>query len=240
MKKTGFLISFEGGEGCGKSTQVKKFLQYLEEKKIDFLLTREPGGTDVGEKIRNILLHDKSDLSANTEFLLFSASRSKLVEDVIRPVLKEGKVVVMDRYFDSSFAYQGFAGGMDLSVIEKITELAIGENLASKKSSQSAVPKLTILLDLSYEAGMKRKSADENLKNLDRIESKAKAYHDNVREGYLKLAKRFDERIFVVDASKTPDEVFENIKNEFEKRYAISKIEKKCDCLGLSKTKDLK
>ena len=219
MKKSGFLISFEGGEGCGKSTQVKKFLQYLEEKKIDFLFTREPGGTEVGEKIRNILLHDKSDLSASTEFLLFSASRSKLVEDVVRPALEEGKVVVMDRYFDSSFAYQGFGGGMDLSRIEKITELAIGEDLTDKKSPQSAVPKLTILLDLSYENGMKRKSADENLKNLDRIESKAKAYHDRVREGYLQLSRRFRDRFFVVNAAKTPDEVFEDIKTEFEKRF---------------------
>lgn len=220
MKRSGFLISFEGGEGCGKSTQVKKFLQYLQEKKIDFLLTREPGGTDVGEKIRDILLHEKSDLSANTEFLLFSASRSKLVKDVILPALEDGKVVVMDRYFDSSFAYQGFGGGMDLGVIEKITELAVGENLKLKKSPQSAVPKLTFLLDLSYDDGMKRKSADENLKNLDRIESKAKEYHDRVRTGYLKLAKRSSDRIFVVDASKTPNEVFEDIKNEFEKRYS--------------------
>lgn len=217
--KQGFLISFEGGEGCGKSTQVKKFLEYLEEKKIDFLLTREPGGTEVGEKIRDILLHDKSDLSANTEFLLFSASRSKIVEDVIRPALAEGKVVVMDRYFDSSFAYQGFGGGMDLKKIKSITELAIGENLKTKKDFQSVVPKLTILLDLSYEGGMKRKAADEKLKNLDRIESKAKEYHDRVRMGYLTLAKKFKERFFVVDASKTPDEVFEDIKNEFEKRY---------------------
>ncbi len=219
MEKHGFLISFEGGEGCGKSTQVKRFLQYLEEREIDFLFTREPGGTEVGEKIRDILLHDKSDLSANTEFLLFSASRSKLVEDVIRPALREGKVVVLDRYFDSSFAYQGFGGGMNLATIEKITELAIGEDLKTKKSPQSAVPKLTFLLDLSYDAGMKRKSADEKLKNLDRIESKEKTYHERVRAGYLNLSKKFDDRFCVIDASQSVDTVFENIRREFEKRY---------------------
>ena len=219
MKRTGFLISFEGGEACGKSMQIKKLLQYLKDKEIDFVISREPGGTDVGEKIRDILLHDKSVISANTEFLLLSASRSKLVEDVIRPSLKEGKVVIMDRYYDSSFAYQGFGGGMDLDQIKKITELAIGENLEMKKDPQSAVPKLTFLLDLSYEDGMKRKAADENLKNLDRIESKAKEYHDKVRAGYLKLAKQNPQRFFVVDASKSPDEVFEKIKSEFEKRY---------------------
>lgn len=221
--KNGFLLSFEGGEGCGKSTQVKLFLKYLQEKNIDFLLTREPGGTEVGEKIRDILLHDKSVLSANTEFLLFSASRSKIVEDVVRPNLAKGKVVVMDRYFDSSFAYQGFAGGLDLKKIQNITELAIGENLELKKDSQSVVPKLTFLLDLPFEVGMKRKSEDEKLKNLDRIESKAKEYHDKVRAGYLSLAKTYPDRIFVVDASKTPDEVFEVIKTEFEKRYFCTK-----------------
>lgn len=226
MKKTGFLVSFEGGEGCGKSTQVKNFLKYLEEKHIDFLLTREPGGTEVGEKIRNILLHDKDDLSANTEFLLFSASRSKLVEDVIRPALNQGKVVVLDRYFDSSFAYQGFGGGMDLKTIEKITELAVGENLKVKKDPLSAVPKLTFLLDLPYESGMKRKFADEKLRKLDRIESKTKEYHEKVRDGYMYLAKKFKDRICVIDASQSIDCVFENIKNEFENRYANLECEK--------------
>ena len=209
MKK-GFLVSFEGGEGCGKSTQIKKFSAYLTEKGVDFVLVREPGGTEVGEKIRQILLHDKAELSPETEFLLFSASRSKLIADVVKPALAAGKVVVMDRYFDSSFAYQGFAGKLDIKDIEKITKFAIGDG---------AVPDLTFLLDLSYDDGMKRKSADENLQNLDRIEQKGKAYHDRVREGYLQLAAKNKKRFYVVDALKSPDEVFENIIQEFERRY---------------------
>ncbi len=206
----GFLISFEGGEGCGKSTQIKRFSQYLTEKKVDFLLVREPGGTEVGEKIRQILLDNKSDLSPETEFLLFSASRNKLISEVVKPALAEGKVVVMDRYFDSSYAYQGYAGKLRLNDIKKITDFAIGDG---------ALPDLTFLLDLSYEDGLKRKSLDENLKNLDRFEQKGKMYHDRVRAGYLDIAKHNKKRVFVIDGSQTPDQVFGEIVGEFEKRY---------------------
>lgn len=206
----GFLISFEGGEGCGKSTQIKKFTEYLEKRGGDFLLVREPGGTDPGEKIREILLHSKSDLASGTEFLLFSASRSHLIENVVKPALKVGKIVVMDRFFDSSFAYQGYAGDLKLKDVQNITEFAIGKGFE---------PDVTFLLDLSYEVGMSRKSKDEKLKNLDRIEEKGKIYHEKVRGGYLDLAKKNRKRIFVVDASQSVDEVFANIVKEFEKRY---------------------
>ena len=205
----GFLISFEGGEACGKSTQIKKFQEYLKEKQIDFVCTREPGGTELGEQIRNLLLHSKHDMTPETEFLLFSASRAKLVEDFIKPALENNKLVVMDRYFDSSYTYQGYAGNLNVDDLKNITEFAI----------KGAVPDITFLLDISFEDGMKRKSNDENLKNLDRIEAKGKAYHDKVREGYLKLAKDNPDRIVVIDASKTIEEVFENIKKEFEKKY---------------------
>ncbi len=203
------LVTFEGGEGCGKSTQIKKFKEYLEKKNIPYLIAREPGGTVIGEQIREILLHSKSDMSAETEFLLFSASRSKLVEEVVKPALNEGKVVVLDRYYHSSYTYQGHAGNLNLDDLKTITNFAI----------KGAVPDLTILLDLSYEDGMSRKSKDENLKNLDRIEQKGKEYHDRVREGYLALAKEEKGRIFVVDASMSADAVHEKIVKEFEKRF---------------------
>ena len=151
----GFLVSFEGGDGCGKSTQIKLFTEFLKRENIDFLCTREPGGTDVGEEIREILLHSKGKMSAETEFLLFSASRSKIVEDVIKPALKEGKVVVLDRYYDSSYTYQGYAGDLKVKDLENITEFAI----------KGTVPNLTFLLDLSYEDAMKRKNKDENNEN---------------------------------------------------------------------------
>lgn len=208
MKK-GFLISFEGGEACGKSTQIKKFQEYLKEEQIDFVCTREPGGTELGEQIRNLLLHSKHEMTPETEFLLFSASRAKIVQDVVKPALERGSLVVMDRYFDSSYTYQGFAGSLNLQDLKNITDFAI----------KGAVPDLTFLLDISFEDGMKRKNNDENLKNLDRIEAKGKAYHDKVRQGYLNLARENPERICIIDASKSIDEVFEKIKTEFKKRF---------------------
>ncbi len=206
----GFLISFEGGEGCGKSTQIKKFSEYLKSNGYDFVLVREPGGTDTGEKIREILLHEKTELSPQTEFLLLSASRSKLIETVVKPALASGKIVVMDRYFDSSYAYQGFAGNLKLNDLKTITKFAIGDG---------AIPDLTILLDLSYDAGMGRKLKDDKLKNFDRIEEKGKEYHNQVRAGYHKLARENKKRFHIVDASKKIDEVFDDIVSEFERRY---------------------
>lgn len=207
----GFLVSFEGGDGCGKSTQIKLFTEFLKRENIDFLCTREPGGTDVGEEIREILLHSKGKMSAETEFLLFSASRSKIVEDVIKPALKEGKVVVLDRYYDSSYTYQGYAGDLKVKDLENITEFAI----------KGTVPNLTFLLDLSYEDAMKRKNKDEKLKDLDRIESKGKEYHNKVRQGYLLLAKKNKKRIVVIDANQSVEKIEKQIQDVFQKRYKM-------------------
>ena len=208
MKK-GFLVTFEGGEGCGKSSQVKYFTEFLKKEKIDFVLSREPGGADFGEELRKILLDKKSDIDAKTEFLLFSSGRADHVEKVVKPNLEEGKVVVLDRYYDSSFAYQGYAGGMNLEDIKRITEFSI----------DGCVPDLTFLLDISYEEGFGRKGRDEKLKNLDRFELRTKEYHDKVRKGYLTLAKNDPKRIKVVDASKTKEEVAEEIRKIFLENY---------------------
>lgn len=245
----GFLISFEGGEGCGKSTQVRLFTQFLQERGVDYILVREPGGTDVGEKIRDILLNDKAEISPQTEFLLFSASRSKLVADVVRPALRSGKIVIMDRYYDSSFAYQGYAGGLSLTQIAAITNMAIGADCTQEKEhakfpiqtlepakGQETIPDVTFLLDIPSQAGFARKTANGALENLDRIEQKGTDYHSRVREGYLQLAKQNPNRIFVVDAAQSIENVFENIKSEFEKRYIakikryIAKITSACCC----------
>ena len=212
--KSGFLVSFEGGEACGKSTQVVLFKEYLTKTGVDFVYVREPGGTDVGEKIRQILLHDKTNLNARTEFLLFSASRSKLIDDVVRPALESGKVVVMDRFYDSSFAYQGYAGQLKLDDIKTITDFAIS-------NGEAVVPDLTFLLDISFEDGMKRKSANPDLANLDRMELKGKEYHDRVRAGYLEIAKKESNRIVVVDALQTREEIAKQIQTEFERRKEI-------------------
>ena len=208
MKK-GFLVTFEGGEGCGKSTQIKLFTKYLEEHHIDYVLSREPGGTELGNKLREILLHSKESMNAATEFFIFSAGRSDHVENIIMPALEQGKVVVLDRFYDSSYAYQGYAGDLPVDEMKRITKLA----------TSGIVPDLTILLDISYDEGFGRKSIDESLKNLDRIESKGREYHDKVRAGYLQLAKDEPNRIKVVDASKNKEEVFKNITKLFEEKY---------------------
>ncbi|MBQ8468279.1 MAG: dTMP kinase [Clostridia bacterium] len=205
----GFLVSFEGGEGCGKSTQIKRFIKYLENNNHEYICTREPGGTPVGEEIRNILLHSKDNLSPKTEFLLFSASRNKLIEDVVKPALDQGKVVVLDRYYDSSYTYQGYAGNLRIEDIKTITNFAIS----------GAVPDVTFLLDLPYEEGMNRKSKDEALKNLDRIEQKDKQYHDSVRNGYLTIAKDNPNRVVVIDASQSPEQIERIIQAEFISRH---------------------
>lgn len=206
MEKKGLLISFEGGEACGKGTQIKKIKQYFEDNNIDYLITREPGGTEVGEQLRNLLLHSKADMSSEVEFLIFSASRRQIVEKVIAPALAEGKVVVLDRFYDSSYAYQGYAGNIKIEDVKAITDFAI----AGYETD------LTFLLDVDYDEAMRRKMSDENLKNLDRMESKGREYHENVRAGYLQLAKDNPQRIFVVDALQTQDAVFECIKNRLE------------------------
>lgn len=204
----GFLVTFEGGEGCGKSTQIKLFIKFLEEQKLNFILSREPGGCVLGEKIRAILLHSKEDMSALSEFFLFCANRAEHVKEVIKPALEEGKIVVIDRYYDSSLAYQGYAGNLDIKKLKDITAFA----------TDNVVPDLTFLLDISYEEGFGRKANDENLKNLDRIEQRDRAYHEKVRQGYLKLAKEEQNRFVVIDASKSLEEIHEEIIKIFLKR----------------------
>lgn len=205
MKK-GMLITFEGGDGCGKSTQLKLFVEYLKSRNEDFIVSREPGGTPLGEEIRTILLNSKYDISSEAEFLLFSACRATIVEKVVKPALDAGKIVVLDRYYDSSFTYQGFAGDLNIKDIKNITNFAI----------KGAKPDLTFCLDLSYEEAMKRKS---QFAELDRMESKGKEYHDKVRNGYLTLAKNNPERMVVVDASKSIDEISGFIQETFEQKY---------------------
>ena len=204
----GFFFFFEGGEGCGKSTQIKLFIKFLEEQKLNFILSREPGGCVLGEKIRAILLHSKEDMSALSEFFLFCANRAEHVKEVIKPALEEGKIVVIDRYYDSSLAYQGYAGNLDIKKLKNITAFA----------TDNVVPDLTFLLDISYEEGFGRKAKDENLKNLDRIEQRDRAYHEKVRQGYLKLAKEEPNRFVVIDASKSLEEIHEEITKIFLKK----------------------
>lgn len=213
--RNGFLVTFEGGEGCGKSTQIKMLVKYLEENHFDYVLTREPGGTDVGEQIRQIMIGNKNVLSSEAEFFLMSASRTKHVEDLVAPALEAGKIVVMDRFYDSSYTYQGYAGTIALEDIEYVNRMVF--------KGKDMTPDLTIFLDISYEDGMRRKSLDENLRNLDRFELKGKEYHDKVRYGYLQQAKKEPKRYFVVDATKTREEISNEIIEEFNRRFKNKK-----------------
>ena len=183
----GFLITFEGGEGCGKSTQARLLHKKLQQHNIASLLTQEPGGTPLGNKIRSVL-KVKGDFSISplSELFLFSACRSQLIRDVIGPALRAGQVVVCDRFCDSTVVYQGFARGLDLHLIDLINTSATG----------GLKPDVTILLDILPEEGLKRKKQAHG----DRFDSEELSFHRRIREGYLDLAAKDPGRWLVMQA----------------------------------------
>lgn len=197
MKK-GIFITFEGTEGCGKSTQALLLADYLRGLGWEVLLTREPGGTGLGERLRGVLLGSPEALAPVTELLLFAADRAQHVEEVIRPALEAGKAVVCDRYSDSTFAYQHFGRGLPLEAVEAVCRVATG----------GVVPDLTFVLDVPVEEGLAR-ARGRGL--FDRFEDAELAFHERVREGYLELARREPGRVRVV-ASGTVDEVAEDVR----------------------------
>lgn len=200
MNKNFQFISFEGIEGCGKSTQAKKLYEYFLSKQIDCLLTREPGGSLAGEKIRGILLDEEIDkLSAKSELLLNFAARIEHVEKVIKPALKSGKVVICDRFVDSTFAYQGSAMGIAFEEIEKIQKIAIGE----------FIPDITFLINVSVDEAFARISARGNN---NRYEKLGNEFHQKVYEGFFELAKK-NSRINIVDGTQNQQQVFQKILN---------------------------
>jgi len=206
--KTGFFISFEGGEGSGKTTQINRLAGYLTEKGARVKTTREPGGTPEAEKIREFLVQrEGGDWSAMAECLLLFAAREMLCRQVIQPALAEGKILITDRFTDSTRAYQGYGHGMDLDKIEKLNDLVLDD----------IAPDLTIILDISAEEGLKRSSrrlAAEALKvkqNEDRYESLELDFHQRLRDGYLELAKNNPDRFVVIDATQSTEDIAEQI-----------------------------
>jgi len=192
------FITFEGGEGCGKSVQSKELYRRLSQLAIPALLTHEPGGTPFGKKLgRWLKWTQDEDISPLTELMLFNASRAQLVTEVIQPGLESGKVVISDRYADSTTAYQSYGRGLNLEMVKAINNAA----------TQGLKPDLTILLDISAEKGLARKRA----KRQDRFEQEALAFHQRVWEGYLKLAADDPERWLVVDASQSKRKIAEII-----------------------------
>jgi dTMP kinase len=192
------FITFEGGEGCGKSIQAKALYRRLSQSAIPARLTHEPGGTPFGNKIGRWLKWAKNtDISPLTELLLFNASRTQLVSEVIRPNLKNGMVIICDRYADSTTAYQSYGRGLDLEMVKAINNTA----------TQGLKPDLTVLLDIPVEEGLARK----RVKKQDRFEQADIAFHQRVREGYLKLAANDPQRWVVVDASQSKAKIREII-----------------------------
>jgi len=203
----GKFITFEGSEGSGKSTQIRRLSEALEAQGITVVCTREPGGTATGEAIRNILQHDAAGepLADRAELLLFVASRAQLMDQVILPALDRGEWVLCDRFIDSTLAYQGFARGMDIAALELINDFAI----------QSRKPDLTLLLDLEIERGFQRleeRYADSK-ESADRFEREARAFHLRVREGYHQLAEREPDRFRIINSDRPIDEVASEVWN---------------------------
>jgi len=184
------FITFEGGEGCGKSVQARALYRRLSRRGVPVLLTREPGGTPFGEKIaRWLKWANDNHISPLTELLLFNASRSQMMTEVVDPGLTARKVVICDRYTDSTVAYQGYGRGLDLQTVVTVNYIA----------SQGWKPDLTVLLDMPVEEGLQRKHG----RKLDRFEAEDLAFHQRVRDGYLKLATNESERWLVVDARQS-------------------------------------
>lgn len=201
----GFFITFEGVEGSGKSTQVGLLASRMKEEKLDIVVTREPGGTRIGELIRNITHgRENVDLTGVAEAYLMSAARAQLVREIIKPALTGGKIVIADRFIDSSLAYQGYGRELGEEVIEQLNNLAV----------EKVMPHLTIFLDVTPEVGFARRNGTEKI---DRLDLQQKDFYNRVYNGYKKLAEKYKERYFVVDSSKSIIEVEEKIWERVQK-----------------------
>ena len=211
QKTTGKLISFEGSEGSGKSTQISRLAAHLQKSGRDVVSTREPGGTEIGEQIRNIIVHNSKgeEMCAETELLLFTAARAQLVREVIAPALVEGKIVLSDRYLDSSTVYQGIGRNLAADPVNQINRFAVG----------NVMPDLTIVIDVPTEVSLSRlKQRASDLP--DRMERENIDFYKKVREGYLVLAKGMPERFIVVDGTKTEDVIEKKIWAEVKARIS--------------------
>jgi len=193
-KKRGIFITFEGPEGCGKSTHSALLAKYLTRKNIPVVSTREPGGTIIAELLRKIILNPEHKISDIAELFLYEAARAEHINDIVLPALEKGKTVICDRFTDATIAYQGYGRGLDIKTIEKLNDIA----------SQGFVPDLTVLLDIPVSKGLKK--AKNIRKDFavsgDRLEREGIAFHERVRRGYLKTAGKYPKRIKIVRTEK--------------------------------------
>lgn len=196
----GLFITVEGPEGAGKSTIVQMIEKQLKQKGHQVLLTREPGGIAISEQIRHVLLNkDNMNMDERTEALLYAAARRQHLVEKVLPALKEGTIVLCDRFLDSSLAYQGYARGLGVEEVLRINKFAIGNTM----------PNLTLYFDIEPEEGLQRIQSNQN-REINRLDLEELSFHHKVREGYLRLVEQFSDRIKVIDASGTIEEVFTN------------------------------
>ena len=201
MNNKGKFITLEGGEGSGKTTMMMELKQTLEKKGLSILTTREPGGIEIAESIRNIILDPSNKkMHKNTEMLLYAAARTQHVEQKIKPALRKGIHVLCDRFIDSSMAYQGYARGIGVDHIYNINCFA----------TKNIMPDITFYLDLEPEIGLKR-IAEQKQREVNRLDLEDLSFHAKVREGYLLLAKKHSNRIVTIDANKTPKEMIDEV-----------------------------
>jgi dTMP kinase len=203
------FITFEGSEGCGKSTQVKRVAARLERFRVPFLITREPGGTPIGETIRELLQFapHNAGMTPETELLLFEASRSQLVRETIKPALERGVCVIADRFFDSTTVYQGAARKLDRQIVERMNAFAVGD----------CVPEITFVLDIDAATAESRM---QEPRRADRMEQQAPEFYDRVRQAYRELAEREPNRIVLIDGSGDADEIENEIWDVISSRFS--------------------
>lgn len=196
----GLFISFEGNDGSGKSTALKSVIDRLKKDGYDVLYSREPGGSEIAEKIRNIIL-DKENLAMDdkTEALLYAASRREHLTKTLLPAINSGKIVLCDRYIDSSLAYQGYARGLGIEDVFNMNQFA----------TEGVLPDLTILVCVHPEVGFKR--INQTARDLDRLELQKASFHENVYQGYLNVAKLFPERIKIINGELSKEEVYQEV-----------------------------
>ncbi len=212
------LITFEGIDGAGKSTQITKLIGWLESKGIETISLREPGGTDTAEKIRRILLDSSGEITPLGELLLFSASRAELVQQVIIPALESGKTVILDRFYDSTTAYQGYGRGLDLEMLRSIISI----------STCGIVPDVTVFLDLDPETALRRKFSEKSIPiafesdELDRMERSGLEFYRKVHQGYLEIIKQNENRFVTLDAKEPADIIHLKVKEIIRHRFPFS------------------
>jgi dTMP kinase len=204
MKK-GLFITTEGTDGSGKTTQIKLLESYLKDKGFEVVVTREPGGTSIGEKIRSIILDPGNrEMSYITEMMLYASARAQLVNELIRPSLAQGKVIICDRFIDSSYVYQGFGRNIDIELIEKVNSIAL----------DGLMPDITLFFDIDPRVALARRIQSTGA---DRIEQETMDFHRKVYEGYKKLVSKYPDRIKAIESNRSIDEIFLDVKDSIDK-----------------------